>query len=261
MIRVPNSDLHTHTTYSDGRGNLTENVRAAEAAGLDAIAIADHLMPPGHEKHADRVALVDRLAETRQARAWADVRVIMAVEATALDPQGTLSAAPADLEGVELTLVDVSWLTAGLAHTVPTGRELQIANALQVYLQLARSELVGAIAHPFTLGRFGLDITLEDLPRSGLIELGHALAETGTAFEINNGVWWWWPQCYPRQLAVDYARVVAAVAEGGAKFTLGSDAHCNTAVGNLGWAKKVAELAGLGEDHWADVAALLEERT
>ncbi len=257
MIRVPHSDLHTHTDYSDGRGNLTENVRAAEAAGLDAIAIADHLMPPGHEKHADRQALAARMAEVHQTRTWADTRVIMAVEATVLDPQGRLSAETADLEGVELTLVDVSWLTAGLAHTVPAGRQMQVANAMQVYQQLARSEAVDVLAHPFTLGRFGLDITLEDLPRQGLVELGHALAETGTAFEINNGVWWWWPQCYPRQLAEDYAAVVAAVAEGGARFTLGSDAHCNTGVGNLGWAKRVAEIAGLGEDSWADVEGLL----
>ena len=258
MIRVPNSDLHTHTDYSDGRGNLTENVRAAEAAGLDAIAIADHLMPAGYEKHADRDALVARAAEVRQAQCWADTRVIMAVEATVLDPQGTLSAEPADLEGVELTLVDVSWLTAGLAHSVPASRQTQVANALQVYQQLALEAVVDVLAHPFTLGRFGLDITLEDLPRSGLVELGHSLAETGTAFEINNGVWWWWPQCYPRQLAEDYALVVAAVAEGGAKFTLGSDAHCNTGVGNLGWAKRVAELAGLGEASWAEVEGWLE---
>ena len=257
MIRVPFCDLHTHTDYSDGRGNLTENVRAAEAAGLDAVAIADHLMPPGYEKHADREALLARLTEVRQARCWADTRVIMAVEATVLDPQGRLSAEPADLEGVELTLVDVSWLTAGLAHSVPAGRQTQLANAMQVYRQLACHADVDVLAHPFTLGRFGLDITLEDLPRAGLVELGHALAETGTAFEINNGVWWWWPQCYPRQLAEDYAAVVAAVAECGAKFTLGSDAHCNTGVGNLGWAKRVAEAAGLGEGSWADVEGWL----
>lgn len=257
MIRVSNSDLHTHTSYSDGRGDVTENIRAAEAAGLDAIAISDHLMPVGCEKYADRSALMDRLTEVRQARAWADTRVIMSVEATVLDPQGCLSARAEDLEGVELTLVDVGWLTAGLAHNVPVGKSMQVANTMQVYRKLALDGVVDVLAHPFTLGRFEMDVALDDFPRQELVELGHVLAETNTAFEINNGVWWWWPQCRPRQLLEDYAAVVSAVAEGGAKFTLGSDAHCNTGVGNLGWAKAVAETAGLGEEHWADLDGLL----
>lgn len=38
----PLADLHTHTRYSDGRGTVTDNVRAAALAGLPAVAITDH---------------------------------------------------------------------------------------------------------------------------------------------------------------------------------------------------------------------------
>lgn len=260
MIRVPNSDLHTHTNYSDGRGSLIENIRAAEAAGLDAVAISDHLFPEGQGHYDNRDGLRDRFAEVTQAQVWADTRVIMAVEATVLDPKGSLSVSPDDLESVEMVLADVSSLSAGLAHSLPGGRHQQISTAMQTYMSLAAHGAVDVLAHPFSLGRFGLDITLDDLPESGLVELGQALAESGTAFEINNGLWWWWPQFYPSQLVQDYGRVVAAVAEGGGKFTLGSDAHCNTGVGNLGWALRVAEAAGLSDGHWADVEAIIARR-
>ena len=39
-------DIHTHTTYSHGKGTIEENVNAALALGLEEIAITDH--GPGH---------------------------------------------------------------------------------------------------------------------------------------------------------------------------------------------------------------------
>ena len=260
MIRPEHCDLHTHTDYSDGRGTLVDNVRAAEAAGLDAIAIADHLFPPGDERFSDRERLRRRLEEVRQVRCWANTRVVMAVEATATDVCGGVSIGAQDLEGVELSLVDVGPATAGLAFGVPEGRDRQVDVVRRLYDRLAEQPLVDVLVHPFTLGRFGLDVTLEDIPDSWLQQLGERLSASEVAFEINNGVWWWWPQFQPLQVAESYARVVASLARGGARFVMGSDAHCNTGVGNLVWAQRVASLAGLGQEHWADVEALLMRR-
>jgi len=39
-------DYHTHTTFSHGKGSIEDNVKAAIAQGLKAIAISDH--GPGH---------------------------------------------------------------------------------------------------------------------------------------------------------------------------------------------------------------------
>lgn len=250
-------DLHTHTNYSDGRGSVEENVRAAEAAGLPAIAIADHLLPVGHDEHSVRVNLRRRAVDLQQAAAWAETRVIAAVEGTALNTRGDLSYDGDDLAGIDLALVDTGFLTAGLAFDAPKGQARQLAAVMDLGCRLASHPLVNVLAHPFTFGRFGLDITLDDLPASGLRDLGCALADSGVGFEINNGVWWWFPQLQPQQVATAYSRVVAAVAEGGVRFTVGSDAHCNTGVGNLGWAMRVAQLAGIGDNQWADVDALV----
>ena len=39
-------DLHTHTTFSHGKGSIEDNVKVAIEKGLKAIAITDH--GPGH---------------------------------------------------------------------------------------------------------------------------------------------------------------------------------------------------------------------
>lgn len=39
-------DLHTHTTYSHGKGSIEDNVREAFNQGLEFVAISDH--GPGH---------------------------------------------------------------------------------------------------------------------------------------------------------------------------------------------------------------------
>ena len=39
-------DIHTHTTYSHGKGSIEDNAAAAVAAGLKILGISDH--GPGH---------------------------------------------------------------------------------------------------------------------------------------------------------------------------------------------------------------------
>ena len=256
MISAIDCDLHSHTSYSDGRTGVDENAHAAEAVALQALAITDHLHAEGSD-WSDRGKLRQCLADVLRAREWCTTRLVMGVEATTTSAGGAITVTDADLDGIELVLVDVGFDTAGLATGAPLGKPQQLDAVLGLYFSLAANPLINVLAHPFSVGRFGLELALEDLPATALRELGHSLAEHGVAFELNNGLWWWWPQYHPRRLADTYARIVAEVALGGARFTLGSDAHCNTSIGNLGWATYVASLAGIGPSQWADLDALV----
>ena len=58
MVRLP--DTHTHTRFSDGEGELIDNIRRAAALGLPTIACTDHMAlrepPPGLTRPADAPA-------------------------------------------------------------------------------------------------------------------------------------------------------------------------------------------------------------
>ena len=39
----PHADMHVHSTFSDGKGTIEENIAAAEALGLTALGCVDHV--------------------------------------------------------------------------------------------------------------------------------------------------------------------------------------------------------------------------
>lgn len=54
-----NSDLHTHTYYSHGKGSPRDNVLSAIERGLDAVAVSEH--GPGHFTYGVRGKKLERL--------------------------------------------------------------------------------------------------------------------------------------------------------------------------------------------------------
>ena len=56
----PLADLHVHSTFSDGRGTIEENIAAAEALGLGTLGCVDHVRVDT-DWVPDYVAAVNRL--------------------------------------------------------------------------------------------------------------------------------------------------------------------------------------------------------
>ena len=240
-------DCHTHTNLSDGRNSVEENVRQAEAMGLELVVISDHYYAHRGDDLSARLELI--LA----ADAASPVRVVPGMEATVLDAQGTLSVTEREAALVQFVLADFSGMTRGIAVEPPANLERYLDNVFRATLATIQNPLVDALAHPFNLGRFPATVTPAQLPRQALREVAAALFEKDTAFEIMNQMSWWYPDMATAQFTYEYADLLALMAEANVKFVLGSDAHSCGAVGSQGWCLRVMELAGIGKSQVLDL--------
>lgn len=231
-------DGHTHTNFSDGRNTVVENVRAAEACGLECVAITDHFLEEG--EWFPRMVAAARLANEKS-----EVRVLAGVEAAILNLEGAISLPEGCARELELVLADVGARTQGLGVQAPSTKARMADNLVSCLVNVCHNPLVQVIAHPFCLGRLPQSLYPSDIPRTSLLKIAEAMRETGTAFEVMNQAYWWFPGAPLAKITRDYAELVRLFAAEGLRFTLGSDAHSAGAVGNLAWAVRVLQLAGV----------------
>ena len=107
-MRIGTYDAHTHTTFSDGRNSVMENARQAEACGLEAVVIADHI-------HEEPHWLDQMLDEVAAADAACDVKVLAGGEGTILNTRGDVSLSEEVADRLDFVLVDFGWQTRGVA--------------------------------------------------------------------------------------------------------------------------------------------------
>jgi histidinol phosphatase-like PHP family hydrolase len=239
-------DCHTHTNFSDGRNGVEENVRQAEAMGLDLIVIADHYYP----HHTD---LSERVERILSADAASPIMVIPGMEVTISDAEGTLHLTERDAKLVRWVLADMGGSTRGIAVDPPADLTRYLDNVFRATLGAIQNPLVNAIALPYNLGRFAATVPPAQLPRQALREVAAALFQHDTAFEIMNQMSWWYPDMPTEQFTLEYADLLALIAEANVKFVLGSDAHSCGAVGAQGWCRRVMELAGIEKSQVMDL--------
>jgi len=246
---VPPHDAHTHTTFSDGRNSVLENVRAAEAVGLECVAITDHIQ-------LDTTDLGERLHDIQRAAERAQVTVLPGAECTILDPEGHLSVAPDHARRLKFILADFGGRTQGIGSEVPADPSRVLDNVFQAYGSVVRGGVVHALAHPFNLGRFQAVFYPEDLPRSRLRELARLMFDEEVAFEIMNQMYWWYPDLSVGEFTRQYAGLLTIFGRENVKFVVGSDAHSAGAVGSSYWCRRVMKLAGIELSQLVDLRSL-----
>ena len=229
-------DGHTHTSFSDGRNTVVENVRAAEAVGLECVAITDHFFESG--EWFDRM-----LAGINVARQRYDVHVLAGAEVVIMNTEGEVSIGPEEAHRLEIVLADIGGRTLGIATDAPSTKARLLDNVTTCMVNACQNPLVHVIAHPFNLGRFPLPVYITDIPKTSLRSIAQAFVDTDTAFELMNQMHWWFPDVPVERFTRDYAELVGLFAAEGVKFVLGSDAHSAGAVGNLRWAVNLVQLA------------------
>lgn len=252
-------DLHTHSLFSDGRDSVWDMVRAAEAAGLDAVAITDHVES---DKWGNPVAdWVDAcLRETEAIRGKVKVRLFVGIEASLIDQKGRATVTPQLYRTVDLVLCGIEWGTLGIAQNPPENKVALQRNLVTAYGNLALNPWVDIIAHPFNLGRFQNPLCLSEIAKSAVREIAAAFREGNKAFELNNTIWWWFPHQTPDEVMREYAQIVEEFALAGVKFVWGSDAHSLHGVGNLRWVERLAQTVGLTPSHFLTPEKLRYQR-
>lgn len=96
------ADYHSHTTYSDGKGSMEDNVRAAIASGLKTFAITDHGFGHGFFGIKRRKLSKMRAEIEELKKKYPQIRLLFGVEANIRGSSGRL-----DLTRKEMELFDI----------------------------------------------------------------------------------------------------------------------------------------------------------
>ncbi len=254
MRDLPRYDAHTHTHFSDGTHSVMEVARAAEAAGLECVAITDHYAPGVRW-------LDDMLAQVESADAACQVKVLSGLEVTIADPEGTVHVRPDVAGAVDVVLAGLGTETRGIGRDPPADPARLIRNVCSAVVGACHNPVVDAIAHPLNLGRFPAVVDPEQFRTADLVQMAVAFASTDTAFELSNQAFWWFPDIPVARFTRQYAEVVRLFREYAVPFVLGSEAHSAEAVGNLAWALRVLRLAGVPASQVVDLPTTGPRRT
>lgn len=197
-------DMHVHTSKSDGRDSLHNIVDAAEAKGLEVLAITDH--GPGHGSGVTEDDSRRTKKEAELLQPSYHVKILVGIEAEIL-PTGEVYLK--DREGLDIVLASF--------HGAPNEEVYYKA-----VLKAVTDPRVDVLAHhAWIAGRFGPIDEYDD-------QLIALMKEHGVAIEINS------------KHALPSWDFLQKCKEAGIKYTIGSDAHKTADVGSVAWARNTA---------------------
>ncbi len=148
MWQTARSDLHLHSTFSDGQNSAEEMVQGSIAAGYKEIAITDHVRRTSN--WLDQFAAeMDRLKRVYANR----IQLFSGIESKVIDLDGNIDALPEFFSEVDLVLAAF--------HRIPKGHEEYFSDgeidrepesALRCWydamMKLLENEHVDIVAHP-----------------------------------------------------------------------------------------------------------------
>jgi DNA polymerase (family 10) len=211
-------DLHSHTTWSDGRASVEEMGRAAADRGYDYLAICDHTPAVGAvrglsaddvRRQSEEIAAVnERLAP---------LRIIRGIECDIL-PDGRLDL-PDDV------LAELEWVQA----SVHGGQRMPRREMTKRVEEALHHPSVSCLSHP--TGRY-----VNRRPENALdLDRIYALAvERGIALEVNG---------LPARLDLSGGHVGEAL-RAGVEIVCSTDAHSTQGLGNMVYAVATARRGG-----------------
>ena len=119
-------DIHTHTTFSHGKGSIEDNVKAALERGLSIIGIADH--GPGHLTYGvKRKDLPVMREEIRRLQPlYPNIQILLGVEANIITPSGKLDITEKEANDLDYILAGYHYGVLGERPWPPSRRTCAI---------------------------------------------------------------------------------------------------------------------------------------
>ncbi len=192
-------DLHTHSTYTDGRASIEEMARAARDAGLQYFAVTDHSRHLKVAHGLDPARLRSQWREIeRVEKRLGGIRILRGIEVDILD-DGSL-----DLP--DEVLGELDWVVASVHYRLEEpGPEMT-----RRLVRAISNPHVDVIGHPSNrlIGQRAVS-------NFDLGEVLRAAAGEGCALEVNS---------QPERLDLDDTNCAAAL-QAGVKLVISSDAH------------------------------------
>ena len=211
-------DLHTHTTYSHGKGSVEDNVREAFNKGLDFVAITDH--GPGHLFYGvNRDDFVNMRNDIEKMNIkYQNIDVKMSVEANIIKGGNGLDVREEEFEEFDFVIAGYHYGMFGgncvrnwlWNKGIKLGeKSLKKANTEMVINALRKND-ISIMTHPGDKGPFDIRAIAE------------VCAETDTLMEIST---------WHGHLTVEEIKIAAEVE--GVKFIISSDAHSPRRIGEF----------------------------
>jgi putative hydrolase len=228
------SDLHVHSTFSDGLSTIEENVASAAGHGLHTLGLVDHV-----RRSTDWVpSFVDAV---RALDGTAGLKILCGVEVKILDTAGTLDLPP-DLPHLDYILIADHQMPRPDGPMSPTAVAVAVASgdldAAQVIDDLVEATVASLafydrviLAHMFSiLPKCGLGE--DQVPEASLVRIAQATAQSGAIVEVNE------------KWACPSRRVMQILADEGVAITFSTDAHHEARVGRYQYVAGIADALG-----------------
>lgn len=224
-------DLHTHTTWSDGRQSLADIAERGDALGYEYILVTDHSSSLGVARGLDAGRLDGQRREIERVNREYTCRLLAGVEVDIMT-DGSLGLPGRVLADLDLVIASVH-----------SGFQQESDQITRRVLAAVESEHVDIIGHPTgrLLGRrppYAIDL-------ARVIERA---AETGTALEINAS---------PHRLDLDDIYIRHAK-EMGVKLAIGTDSHRSAEFSNMRYGIMLARRGWCGPADLLNTCTLAE---
>jgi len=231
-------DLHMHSTATDGKNTIREMIQAAQALGLQYIAITDH---------SQRVAVAGGLDETRLLKQWKEIDILNAELGTQFTVLKSIECdirENGDMDLSDDVLAEADWVMASVHFGIKQSRQ-EITDRI---LGAIEHPSVSAISHP--TGRLLNRRPAYEVDMAAVIS--HA-KKYGKFLELNASS----KRLDLNDIHLSHAR------QAGVRIVISTDAHSTDGLASMRYGIIQARRAGLTQQHvvntrsWPEIKAMI----